>query len=75
MARTVTKNGRSVAGRRQHPASENPAGQNPPTSPRSYDWSQSQHNEVLLSQLYAFGFGPEGPLRTVGLTSASAAKE
>ncbi len=23
-----------------------------------------------MSQLYAFGFGPDGPLRTVGLTSA-----
>lgn len=70
MARTITSNGRRVANRRQNRAVEIPAAQQLSNNSRMYDWSTGQHNEVLLSQLYSFGFGPNGPMRTIGLSSA-----
>ena len=70
MARTHTRNGRRTADRRQNPATPGSAAQHPSSGPRRHEWSNSQYDEALLTQLYSFGFGPNGPLRTVGLTSA-----
>lgn len=59
-ARTVASNGRNVASPR---SASNPKRVN-------RDWSVGQYNETLLNQLYSFGYGPKGHLKTVGFTSA-----
>lgn len=70
MARTHTRNGRRTADRRRNQVTPVSTAQHPASGPRRHEWSNGQYDEALLTQLYSFGFGPNGPLRTVGLTSA-----